>query len=150
MKKLLVAPLLLGLLAGAATPAAHAQTTPTKVKAKKDKVKAKTDGDEKPGAGRGGRGPGNRMAEMTKDLNLTADQQTRIAAIQQEQLQQMQAQRGTGGPEDRTARMQQMRVQEESTDAKLKGILTPEQYQQYQAKKQERMKRQGPPSGTNR
>jgi len=148
MKKLLVAPLLLGLLAGATAPTAHAQTTPPKVKAKKDK--AKPDGDEKPGAGRGGRGPGNRMAEMTKDLNLTADQQTRIAAIQQEQLQQMQAQRGTGGPEDRTARMQQMRAQEESTDAKLKGVLTPEQYQQYQTKKQERMNRQGPPSGTNR
>ncbi|AHJ97208.1 hypothetical protein [Hymenobacter swuensis] len=150
MKKLLVASLLLGLLAGATVPSAQAQTAPTKVKAKKDKLKTKTEGDEKPGEGRGGRGQGNRLAEMTKDLNLTADQQTRVAAIQQEQMQQMQAQRGTGGTEDRTARMQQMRAQEESTDAKLKGVLTPEQYQKYQAKKQERMKRQGPPSGTNR
>ncbi|RSK47129.1 Spy/CpxP family protein refolding chaperone [Hymenobacter rigui] len=145
MKKLLTASLLLGVLAGAVAPMAQAQTTPVKVKARKDKVKAKPDADV-----RGGRGPGNRMAEMTKDLNLTANQQTQVAAIQQEQLQQMQALRGNGGTEDREARMQQMRTLDESTDAKLKGVLTPEQFQQYQAAKQNRRQRMGPPPGGNR
>lgn len=147
MKKLLAASLLLGLLAGATAPAALAQTTPTKTKIKKDKLKTKADNGEKSDASRGGRGPGNRLAELTKDLNLTPEQQTKVAAIQQEQLQQMQAQRGT---EDRTARMQQMRAQQQSIDARLKGVLTPEQFQQYQAKKQQQRQRMGPPPGGNR
>lgn len=159
MKKFLAASLLLGLLAGATAPAALAQTEPakTKVKAKKDKVKAKgttadatapAEGRGGPGGGRGGRG--NMLAEMSKELNLTADQQTKVAAIQQEQRQQMQSLRASGETTTQEARMQQMRTLEESTDAKLKGVLTPEQFQQYQAKKQERMRRPGPPAGGTR
>ncbi|UPL47617.1 hypothetical protein [Hymenobacter sublimis] len=158
MKKFLATSLLLGLLAGATAPAALAQTTPakTKVKAKKDKVKAKgtaTDATA-PTEGRGGAGGrggrGNMLAEMTKELNLTADQQTKVAAIQQEQMQQMQTLRASGETTDRQARMQQMRSLDESTNAKLQGVLTPEQFQQYQAKKQERMRRPGPPAGGTR
>ncbi|GAB2785866.1 Spy/CpxP family protein refolding chaperone [Hymenobacter luteus] len=158
MKKFLAASLLLGLLAGATAPVALAQTAPakTKVKAKKDKVKAKgtaeaatpAEGRGGPGGGRGGRG--NLLAEMTKELNFTADQQTKVAAIQQEQMQQMKSLRASGETTGRQARMQQMRSLEESTDAKLQGVLTPEQFQQYQAKKQERMRRPGPQGGGTR
>jgi periplasmic protein CpxP/Spy len=149
MKKLLAASLLLGVLAGATAPAAQAQTTPAKTKVKKDKLKTKADDSEQPDAGRGGRGPGNRLAEMTKELSLTSEQQASVAAIWQEQVQQLQAQRSAGGTEDRAARMQQLRALEESTDAKLKAVLTPEQFQQYQAKKQQRQ-RMGPPPGGSR
>lgn len=153
MKKFLAASLLLGLLAGATAPDALAQTTAakTKVKAKKDKVKAKgTAGAPAEGRGGPGGGRGNLLADMTKELNLTADQQTQVAAIQQEQRQQMQRLRAGGETTDRQARMQQMRALEQSTDTKLQGVLTPEQFQQYQAKKQERMRRPGPPAGGTR
>lgn len=158
MKKFLAASLLLGLLAGATAPAALAQTAPaqTKVKAKKDKVKAKgtaeatapTEGRGGLSGGRGGRG--NMLAEMTKELNLTADQQTKVAAIQQDQMQQMKSLRTSGETTDRQARMQQMQSLQASTDAKLKDVLSPEQFQKYQTKKQERMRRPGPQSGVTR
>ena len=145
MKKLLAASLLLGLLATAAAPAAHAQTTSVKkVKVKKDKVKAKIDEAERPAEGRG-----NHLAEMTQDLNLTAEQQTRVAAIQQEQQQQMQQLRSAGS-DDRSALMQQMRTLDEATDAKMKGVLTAAQFQQYQARKKDRPRPMGPRPGGDR
>jgi protein CpxP len=52
------------------------------------------------------------MGNITKDLNLTADQKTRVQAIEKEQMQQMQqmqALRESGKTEDREAQMQRMR-----------------------------------------
>ena len=146
MRKLFAATLFVGALAGATLSVpAQAQTEPTskKVKTKKDKTKAKGDDKLERPEGRGPSGPGgpgNRMADMTKDLNLTADQRTRVQAIEKEQLQQMQTMRESGKTDDREAQMQRMHSFEEDTDQKMKGVLTPEQFQQYQAKKQERMR----------
>ncbi|MDU0372710.1 hypothetical protein ACFPAF_20080 [Hymenobacter endophyticus] len=150
MKKLLIASFLLGALAAA--PQARAQTEPVqKVKAKKDKAPAKTAEAGKPhGTSRGGRGPGNHLAEMTKELNLTPEQQTKVAALQQAQQQQLQAQRASNQGEDRAARQQQLQAQRAATDAKLKEVLTAEQYQQYQTRQQQRPQRTGPPAGGNR
>ncbi|MCA8829756.1 hypothetical protein [Hymenobacter pini] len=153
MKKLLIASLLLGAMATTA-PLAQAQTEPVKkVKAKKDKIKVKAAEGEQPAdqgrpEGRGGRG--NRMAELTQELNLTPEQQTKVTAIWQEQMQAMQAARANNQGGDRAAMREQMQAQRVTTDAKLKEVLTPEQYQKYQAKQQERMQRMGPPPGGNR
>ncbi|TGE06284.1 hypothetical protein [Hymenobacter fodinae] len=154
MRKLLAASLFVGALAGATlSVTAQDQTAPStqKVKAQKDKTKIKGDNTAARPKGRGPSGPGGRgnmLAEMTKDLNLTADQQTRVKAIQQEQLQQMQAMREQGSAGgDRQAMMTQMSSLDESTDTKLKAVLTPEQFQKYQAKKQERMRDRRPGGG---
>ncbi|TGD79593.1 hypothetical protein [Hymenobacter wooponensis] len=147
MRKLLVASLFAGALVGAALSVpAQGQTVPSaqKVKTKKDKTKIKGDDTAARPEGRGPGGPGGRgnmLADITKDLNLTAEQQTRVQAIQQEQMQQMQTMREQGSAgSDRQAMMTQMRSLDESTDTKLKAVLTPEQFQKYQAKKQERMR----------
>jgi Spy/CpxP family protein refolding chaperone len=155
MRKLLAAALFTGALTGASLSVpAQAQTAPSaqKVKTKKVKTKLKPDHpaarleDRKPG-GAGGRG--NRLAELTKDLHLTADQQTRVQAIQQEQMQQMQTMREQASASgDRQAMMTQMRSLDEGTDTKLKAVLTPEQFQRYQATKQERMPNRRP-QGSN-
>lgn len=150
MKKLLIASLLLGTLAAA--PPAQAQTEPVqKVKVRKDKGPAKTAEAGKPhGTSRGGWAPGTHLAEMTKELNLTPEQQTKVAALQQEQMQQMQTQRATNQGGDRAAGQQQLRAQRAAIDAKLKDVLTAEQYQQYQTRQQQRPQRTGPPSDGNR
>ncbi|MET4105283.1 hypothetical protein [Hymenobacter sp. UYP22] len=147
MKKLLIAALLLSTLA--TVPPAQAQTEPVqKVKVRKDKAPAKTAEVGKPhDTSRGGRGPGNHLAEMTKELNLTPEQQTKVAALQQEQMQQMQTQRANNQGGDRAARQQQLQAQRAATDAKLKEVLTAEQYQQYQTRQQQRPQRTGPPAG---
>ncbi|QJX49027.1 hypothetical protein HMJ29_19790 [Hymenobacter taeanensis] len=145
MRKLLAASLFAAALAGATLSVpAQAQTAPSaqKVKTKKDKTKIKGDDDTaaRPEGHRPG-GPGNMLVEMTKTLNLTADQQTRVSAIQQEQMQQMQTLREqSSAGTDRQAMMTQMRSLDETTDTQLKAVLTPEQFQKYQAQKQERMR----------
>lgn len=143
MRKLLAATLFVGALAGATLSVpAQAQTAPSakKIKTKKDKTKVKGDNKPERPEGRGPGGPGNQMADMTKDLKLTADQKTRVQAIEKEQMQQMQQLRESGKNQDREAQMQRMRGFEEETDRKMKNVLTPEQFKQYQAKKQERMR----------
>ena len=86
-------------------------------------------GQDAPAQGRPQRGPGG---DMFKDLNLSADQQTKIDAL----LKEERAQRGSrpqGPPSD--ADRKAMETRRADMDAKLKGILTPEQYTKYQAKR---------------
>lgn len=101
---------LLASLALMAAPAAFAQTTPTQAPPM--------------GSGR----PGGRGAAMFKELNLTADQQAKVEALMRENRP---TERPSGPPTeaDRKA-MQERRTQ---LDAKLKEILTPEQYTKYQS-----------------
>lgn len=106
-----------GLTAQAATPATPPQTTP-------------------PQTGQTGQG-GNRGADLFKDLNLSADQQTKVDAL----LADMRAQRATmqGPPSD--ADRQAMQARRATLEAKLKEILTPEQYTKYQRLRPQRGQR---------
>ncbi|WP_426491583.1 hypothetical protein [Hymenobacter sp. 102] len=146
MKKLLITFLVLGAILTTA-PLAQAQTEPVKkVKVKKEKAKVKPAEGEQP-AGQGRSGRGNRMAALAQELNLTPEQQTQVTAIWQEQMQAMQTARANNQSGDRAALRQQMQTQRAATDAKLKEVLTAEQYQKYQMKQQERLQRPAP--GTN-
>lgn len=107
-----------GLSAQAATLAAPGQTTPAQTAPAQ--------------AGRGSR------ADMMKELNLTPDQQTKLTAL----MQEMRARRGNmqGPPSD--ADRQAMQASRATMEAKLKEILTPEQYAKYETMRPQRGQRQ--------
>jgi protein CpxP len=66
-----------------------------------------------------------------KDLNLTDDQKAKIDALMKEQREQRGARGQQGPPTD--ADRQAMQTRRAEMDAKIKGILTPEQYTKYEA-----------------
>lgn len=97
------------------------------------------------------RGPN--PGQMFASLNLTEDQKTRVDAV----MKEMQTEMRNGPRPDSTsganaeqmfARMQEMRTKQE---AKLKEILTAEQFAQFQKEQRERMANMpaigGPPMG---
>ncbi len=72
----------------------------------------------------------SQIQQMTESLSLTEEQQTKIREIMQ----------GDGGMEDRSEQMRQIRGQQ---DAKMKSVLTDEQWQKYQAQQEEQRSRRG-------
>ncbi|RDI99088.1 hypothetical protein DVT68_11450 [Dyella solisilvae] len=92
---------------------------------------------------RGGRmpDPQQQLERMSKQLQLTSDQQAKLAPILQQRAQQMQALRGDNSlsPADRRAKMMALMQQSQS---QIDAILTPAQRDQMKAmreKAQERM-----------
>ena len=90
--------------------------------------------------GPGAAGPGahgqpmsvdQRLQMMTKQLNLTADQQQKIKPLLESQSQQMQAlhQDTSLSQEDRMSKMQQIR---QSTNEQIKSSLNPDQQQKFE------------------
>ncbi len=77
---------------------------------------------------------------MTKQLTLTADQQTKIQAINLKYAQQMDANMQKAKEnevKDREAMKAQMKTQMDAKDAEMKQVLTSDQYKQWEEKKQE-------------
>ncbi len=72
-----------------------------------------------------------RLQMMTKQLNLTADQQEKIKPMLESQNQQMQAlhQDTSLSQEDRMSKMQQIR---QSTNEQIKSVLNPDQQQKFE------------------
>ena len=93
-----------------------------------------------------GRGPNFDM--IAQQLNLTDDQKPKVKTILDDQRQKM---RDLRQNEDlsRDDRMAQMKSIREDTDAKLKAVLTSDQFEQWQ-KMVSRMRgpRSGPPPGS--
>jgi periplasmic protein CpxP/Spy len=87
------------------------------------------------------------LAHMTKQLDLTADQQSQIRPILQDRQQKMQAlfQDQSLSREDRHSKMMAIR---QDTDSRIQSVLNDEQKQKFQAM-QERMqeRRQGGAQG---
>lgn len=77
---------------------------------------------------------------LTSQLGLTTEQQPKVREIFLSQANRMETLRGSG---DRQAMMQQMQDARTSTDAQLKGVLTPEQYTKYEQLREDRMERAG-------
>ena len=72
-----------------------------------------------------------RVEQMKKDLNLTDEQVPKVKAVLEDQQKKMQELRSES---DQNARRTKMREIMEETSTKLKGILTDEQFKQWQAK----------------
>jgi Spy/CpxP family protein refolding chaperone len=90
------------------------------------------------GGGMGGHHGGKRMdadqrlAHMTKRYKLTADQQSQIKPILQDEQQQMESMRSdtSTSRQDKMAKMQSMH---EADTQKIEAVLTDEQKQKYEA-----------------
>jgi len=97
--------------------------------------------------GRAGRMEGRQLDMLTKKLNLTADQQTQVKAIDDDTMKQMMAVRNDASLAQPDKRSKMMDIRKASQD-KIRGVLTDDQktkYDEMQAKMRERMKerRQG-------
>ena len=99
---------------------------------------AQPSGDQKQGGhGHMGMGPGmgnvdDHVKELTTKLNLTADQQTKVKAILEENHQQMQATMNdqSMSKEDKHAKMKSMH---DSVHTKVRAVLTDEQKPKFDA-----------------
>lgn len=96
---------------------------------------AKPDRPER-GQGQGQRGEAakERMAKLTEELNLTADQQTKIQAAMKEQAETLRGLRDAA-PEERREKMQAAR---QEMNAKVKTILTADQYAKWEKIREQR------------
>jgi Spy/CpxP family protein refolding chaperone len=95
--------------------------------------------------------PDQRLAHMTKRYNLTADQQSQIKPILQDEQQQMQTMRSDSSMSRDDKRAKMMSMHQESSQ-KIEAVLTDQQKQKFEADQQkmkehmaERM--HGPESG---
>lgn len=128
-----------GMLALGVTGAAFAQDTPPPPPPDQSQA-----GPPPEGGGRGMRMDPNRQLErMTRELNLTSDQQEKIKPVLLERQQKMQAlmQNQSLSQEDRRA---QMRTIMEGSNNSIKANLTDDQKQKFDAMQQQRMRRGGP------
>jgi periplasmic protein CpxP/Spy len=88
-----------------------------------------------PPPARGGN-PQERAEQLAKSLKLNSQQQKEVMTILQNQHQQLEALRSSASAEtDRAKGMSQRRRLDGETDAKLKAVLSVEQYNQYLAQK---------------
>lgn len=82
-----------------------------------------------------------RIEMMSTNLNLTAEQKTKVRAVFEEQAKTMREQQQGNSDLSQEQRREQWTKQREAADAKLKAILTPDQFKKYQ---DTRMMRGGP------
>ena len=87
------------------------------------------------GWGRGTGAPRDRMERMAKRLQLTEDQKTKVQQIFNDTREQLDALRKESEP-----RVQEIRGQ---ADERMKQVLTPEQWQQFQKIRDETRHRRG-------
>ena len=81
---------------------------------------------------------GRRIQYLTKELGLSADQQTRLQPLllaQRQQLQLLREQRTTGGRRQGTA--QDLKAAQAKADEQLKAVLTPAQFARFAALRDE-------------
>lgn len=135
-KHLLSFALFLGLVAAAAEPSFAARAISGQEQRQDDHDKDHRKGQK---GQRGAHDPQKRLDAMAKELDLSSKQKDKVARIFQEQQQQMQALRGQSGP-DRSQHKAQAQSIRQSTDKKLKDVLSKKQYAQFEAKRQERMR----------
>jgi Spy/CpxP family protein refolding chaperone len=84
--------------------------------------------------------PDQRLSHMTKRYKLTADQQSQIKPILQDEQQQMQAMRSdtSTSRDDKRAKMQSMH---QASTQKIEAVLTDEQKQKFEADQQKMQER---------
>jgi Spy/CpxP family protein refolding chaperone len=94
--------------------------------------------------GMGGHHGGHRMdaAHMTKRYKLTADQQSQIKPILQDEQQQMESMHSDTAT-SRQDKMEKMKSMHESDNQKIEAVLNDEQKQKYEADQQKMQARRG-------
>ncbi len=96
--------------------------------------------------GRMQRSPEEQAKQLKEEVKLSDEQTTKVTAVFTAQAKTRDSIR-TASNGDRQAMMQAMRPMMESTNAKLKAILTPEQYAAYEKAMAERRQRMGGQGG---
>ncbi|MDQ1087530.1 MULTISPECIES: periplasmic heavy metal sensor [unclassified Siphonobacter] len=88
-----------------------------------------------------GRSPEDRAQRQTeqliKELNLSTEQAEKVKALSDDRMKQMQEMRANGARPDR----QKMRELQENYEAKLKPVLTTEQWTKYEKIREEQRNR---------
>ena len=82
------------------------------------------------------------MKQMQMDLNLSEAQVSKLKALQDQRM----AERKENAPQmqaERKAKMDQMKAKRDQNEAEMKNILTPAQYQKWEAMKKEKMQERG-------
>lgn len=82
------------------------------------------------------------MKQMQMDLNLSEAQVSKIKVLQDQRM----AERKENAPQmqaERKAKMDQMKAKRDQNEAEMKNILTPAQYQKWEAMKKEKMQERG-------
>jgi Spy/CpxP family protein refolding chaperone len=135
MKRQLCSLVLTGLLATGVMLAQEPGSAP-------EQAAPQADAGAMSGHHRGGHGmdPDKRLARMTKRYNLTADQQSQIKPILQDDQQQMQAMHSDTATsrDDKRAKMQSMH---QGSTQKIEAVMTDEQKQKYEADQQKMQER---------
>jgi len=93
------------------------------------------------GQHRGGMNPADQTQRLTKELNLTSDQQTKVQSILEDQQKQMQALRQdtSSTPEDRRSKMMDIH---KNTVSQVRAVLNDDQQKKFdemQAKREQEM-----------
>ncbi len=78
------------------------------------------------------------LEKMQKDLNLNQAQVTQITALHEKRKAEMKA-NFDKNKDQRQARIQEMKAKRERMDADMKQILTPQQYDKWQADRKAKM-----------
>lgn len=123
MKKLVLAIAFIGI----GSFAMAQQTTPQDRVAKRAEMQQKMQQKEQ-----------EHLAEMQKDLNLNASQVAQIKALHETRKAEMKAE-FEKNKEVRQAKMEEMKAKRAQMDADMKKILTPEQYDKWQADRKTKM-----------
>jgi periplasmic protein CpxP/Spy len=97
------------------------------------------------GPGEGG-GQQDRMAKMAEELKLTDDQKAKVKTATQEQMEKMRAIRSDDSLTQEQKREKGKALRDEMT-AKMKEILTPEQFTQWEKMRPQPGQRPGGPGG---
>jgi len=95
------------------------------------------------GGGGGRRGPmsaDERLKRMTKDFNLTADQQTKIKPILEDEQQKVQDVRNDSSIDRQAMRQKMMQIQQDTND-RVRALLDDDQKQKFDKQEQERQDR---------
>ena len=79
-----------------------------------------------------------KLKMMQAELNLTSAQVAQIKALQDKKMAEKQ-QNASQMQEQRKAKMEAMKARQEQWNAEMRKILTPEQYQKWETKKQQNM-----------
>ncbi len=125
MKKLVLAIAFIGM--GSFAMAQQTMPTPQDRQAKRAEMKAKFQQREQ-----------EHLAQMQKDLNLNQAQVDKIKALQDKRKAEMKAEFDKNKGE-KQARMEQMKAKRAQMDADMKQILTPQQYDKWQADRKVKM-----------